>query len=250
MAEPAGEIDLTVVVMAFDEIASVQGVLAELLAALQELGRPHELLIVDDGSSDGTEHAVARFAGAHPAARVVRHPGNRGLGGVYRTGFAEARGRFLTFFPADGQFPASILADFRAVAEDVDLVLGYLPDRRDTPLARALSAAERALYRLLLGRMPRFQGVFMLRRAVLAGLPLKSEGRGWGVVMEMILRVSRSGARVVSRPTPYRPRLAGPSKVNNWRTIAANLRQLLVLRAVLRRSSAPRAPGGQQGIAA
>jgi len=247
MAETwAGEPDLTVVVMAFNEVATVKGVVAELLAALEALARPHELLIVDDGSSDGTEEAVVRIAAAHPAARVVRHAENRGLGGVYRTGFAEARGRFLTFFPADGQFPPSILADFRDVAEDADLVLGYLLDRRDTPLGRSLSAVERLLYRVLLGPMPRFQGVFMLRRSVLKGLPLESAGRGWAVVMEMILCLTRNGARVVSRPTPYRPRIAGHSKVNNWRTIAANMNQLLALRAVLRSRSAAGPPGREE----
>ncbi|MGH7562793.1 MAG: glycosyltransferase family 2 protein [Gemmatimonadales bacterium] len=232
-AAPTEGPGLTVVVMAYNEAETVSGVLAELLSALEGLGRPHELLIVDDGSTDGTAAAVDGFSAAHPAARVVRHAENRGLGGVYRTGFAEARGTLLTFFPADGQFPASILADFFPVARNADLVLGYLPDRRDTPIGRTLSAVERGLYRMLVGPMPRFQGVFMLRRSVLDGLALASTGRGWGVVMEMILRVSRSGARVVSRPTPYRPRLAGVSKVNNWRTIAANLQQLFALRAIL-----------------
>jgi glycosyltransferase involved in cell wall biosynthesis len=243
---PSRELDVTVVVMAFNEVATVEGVLAEILAALEGLGRPHELLVVDDGSNDGTELAVARFAAAHPAARVVRHPENRGLGGVYRTGFAEAKGRFLSFFPADGQFPASILADFRNVADDTDLVLGYLLERPETALGRFLSAVERMMYRVLLGPMPRFQGVFMVRRSMLNGLPLESAGRGWAVVMEMILRLARNGARVVSRPTPYLPRIAGHSKVNNWRTITANLKQLLPLRAVLLRGSAAGAPGGEE----
>jgi hypothetical protein len=78
--------------------------------------------------------------------------------------------------------------------------------------------------------MPIFQGIFMIRRAILADVPLASEGRGWAVVMELILKVSRGPYRIRSVANELRPRLSGESKVNNVRTIAANLRQILVLR--------------------
>ena len=94
---------------------------------------------------------------------------NLGLGGVYRTGFERATGDLVTFFPADGQFPASILHAFYPLAAGHELVLGYLPQRDGSLLARGLSAAERVLYRALFGPMPRFQGVFMVRRTLLAG---------------------------------------------------------------------------------
>jgi hypothetical protein len=115
---------------------------------------------------------------------------------------------------------------------DADLVLGYLPDRPGS-LGRALSAAERVAYRALVGRVPRFQGIFMIRRALLEALPLRSCGRGWAVVMELILRADRAGYRLVSVPTQVRARRSGQSKVNNVRTIAANLRQLVALRRML-----------------
>ena len=101
-------------------------------------------------------------------------------------------------------------------------------------MAQAASGIERVLYRVLLGPMPRFQGIFMLRREVLSRIPLWSQGRGWGILMEMVFRVSQSGCRVVSRPTPYRPRATGSSKVMNLRTAMENLRQLLEVRRRLR----------------
>src|SRR5207249_901760 len=145
------------------------------------------------------------LAGALPGVRVVHHGANRGLGGVYRTGFEHAAGDLVSFFPADGQFPATILADFYPAMSDCDLVLGYLPERQSSPLAKGLSAAEKVLYRLMFGPMPRYQGVFMVRGPVLRGLRLETEGRGWGVVMEMVLKISRGPYRVKSRPTPLRP---------------------------------------------
>lgn len=224
---------LTVVVLAYDEAENLRPAIAELLAELDVVGVPAELLIVDDGSTDGTGAIADELAAADARVRVIHHPGNLGLGGGYRTGFANARGELVTFFPADGQFPAEIVRQFLPRAADADLVLGYLPERRPSVVGRALSAAERVLYRLLFGPMPRFQGILMVRRRLLDELPLASSGRGWAIVMELILRASRGGYRLVSVPTAVRPRRSGASKVNNVRTIVANLKQVLALRREL-----------------
>jgi glycosyltransferase involved in cell wall biosynthesis len=234
---PADGPDLTVVLMTYNECITVAPVAAELRSALEALGRPWELLIVDDGSTDGSGAVAERLAAEDHRVRVITHAVNGGLGAVYRTGFAAARGRHVTFFPADGQFPAEILHTFRPAMDQADLVLGYLPERRGAPISRLLSAAERIVYRVLLGPMPRFQGVLMYRRELVGAIPLRSEGRGWAVVMEFVLRVSRGPYRIVSLPTAVRPRTAGRSKVNNLRTIADNLRQIVPLRRLVRADS-------------
>jgi glycosyltransferase involved in cell wall biosynthesis len=181
---------------------------------------------VDDGSSDGTGPLADSLTHDQPGVRVVHHAENLGLGGGYRTGFREARGEWLTFFPADAQFPASIIGQFWQHTHCADMVLGYLPKRDHDLVGKTLSLVERALYRLLFRSFPRFQGIMLLRRKLLAEIPLTSEGRGWAVVMELILRASRGRYRLVSVPTELRPRLSGESKVNNVRSIAANLKQL------------------------
>jgi glycosyltransferase involved in cell wall biosynthesis len=216
---------LSVVVLAFNEEKNLEPAVAELLAELRTLGHSWELLIVDDGSSDGTGQLAEALAAREPALRVVHHPQNLGLGGGYRTGFREARGAWLTFFPADAQFPATIIGQFVAASGNADMVLGYLPARPDL-VGKALSFAERVLYRVLFRRLPRFQGIMLFRRQLLAEIPLSSEGRGWAIVMELIIRASRGPYRLVSLPTAVRPRLSGESKVNNLRSVVANLRQL------------------------
>jgi len=227
---------LTVVVMAYDEAENLEAVVRELLGVMARLPGPRtdELLIVDDGSHDGTGAVADRLATELDGVRVIHHEVNRGLGGVYRTGFLEAARDLVTFFPADGQFPATIMQDFYPLMDQHDLVLGYLPRRASSPVAKGLSAAEKVLYRLLFGPMPRYQGVFMVRRKVLQGLTLRTTGRGWGVVMEMVLRIFRGPYRVTSVPTTLRPRMSGQSKVNNMRTVWTNLKQALVLRRTLR----------------
>ena len=221
---------LSVVLMAYNEAASLKMVADEITAAVQPLGIPYELLIIDDGSTDETGKIADQIAQQSGLARVVHHAPNGGLGAVYRTGFAEARGLYLTFFPADGQFPASSIEQLLALMPNHDMVLGYIPRRPGMVLSRMLSLLERLLYRALFGSLPAFQGVLMFRRVLLQEIELESQGRGWAVLMELIIRTSRGGYRITSIPTGIRSRFAGDSKVNNLRTIWANLIQVLELR--------------------
>ena len=233
---------LTVAMLAYNEESNIRAAVTEMVDELRGLGAPWELLVVDDGSSDDTGRIIDELASAEPRVRAVHHPENLGLGGGYRTGFREARGTFLIFYPADGQFPPSIIPEFFAQMPELDMLLGYLPAHERRPIARALSFAERVVYRVALGRMPKFQGVLMFRTRLLEEIPLVSEGRGWGVIMELILRVARGGFRVRSAPTAMRQRQSGESKVQNTRTIAANLRQVWALRAAVNAPSSSARP--------
>jgi glycosyltransferase involved in cell wall biosynthesis len=223
---------LSVVLMAYDEAASLEAAAHEIHAQLARLDTSYELLVIDDGSSDGSGAIADQLGRTLARTRVVHHPHNRGLGGVYRTAFAEARGELLTFFPADGQFPAAIIGQYLAAMNgaDTDMILGTLPRRRDSRLGNLLSASERLLLRALFGPFPRFQGILMFRRSLLDGMTLASRGRGWTVLMELILRAQRDGARIRNLPITVRPRLRGASKVNNLRSIFSNLAQVLELR--------------------
>jgi dolichol-phosphate mannosyltransferase len=228
-----GPVAITVVVMAFNEARSLEPVVREIHGTLAGTGRPFEVLIVDDGSGDATAPTADRLSLELPEIRVVHHPQNQGLGGVYHTGLRSAKGDLVTFFPADGQFAASLLTSFIPVMADHDLALGYLAQPGGSFVARLLSGCERLVQRLLFGRIPRFQGILMLRRAILDRFPLRSAGRGWAVVLELIVRASRSGCRIAAVPIEVRPRMAGVSKVRNLATIWSNLRQLIDLRRQL-----------------
>jgi glycosyltransferase involved in cell wall biosynthesis len=221
---------VTVVVLAYNEAENLEAVVREIHAELARLAGGHEILIVDDGSGDGTGPLADRLAEELTGVRTLHHAANGGLGAVYRTGFQEARGDYVTFFPADGQFPADIIGQFVPLMADADLVLGWFEQKTEPLLARVLSLCERILYTLLFGYFPRFRGILMLRRELLARTPLVSQGRGWVVLIEFILKAARAGARIKNATTAIRPRMSGVSKVRNLRTIVANVRQVIGLR--------------------
>ena len=219
------------VVMAFNEAESLAEVTSEIRDSLERLGRPWEMVSVNDGSADATGSIADGLASESSAVRAVHHPVNQGLGAVYRTGFAEVTSEFVTFLPADGQIPASSIAPFVAAMDaGADMVLGTIPDRPVPLYVRMLSSGERLLYRLLFGSFPAFQGMLMFRRSLLDAVELTSTGRGWTVIMELIVRTARRGASLAHVETGLDARRSGESKVTNLRTILSNFRQVLQLR--------------------
>lgn len=228
-ARPPG---VTVAIMTYNEAASLESVVREIHGVLRGMGSPFEIVIIDDGSTDGSGPIADRLAVEIAGVRVLRHPTNLGLGAVYRHGYTCGTLDLVTLFPADGQFDARIIPQFVRLFDRADMVLGCIPEYKKSRsfAARFFSWGERLLYKVLFGRFPEFQGIMMFRRALLEGLPLTSAGRGWMVQMELILRFLRKGYRIVNEPTGIRPRASGHSKVNNLRAILSNLGQVFALR--------------------
>ncbi|MBL8678990.1 MAG: glycosyltransferase family 2 protein [Myxococcales bacterium] len=227
---------LTVAILAYNEEANLRWVVEEMAKELESIPEPWEIMIVNDGSSDGTGRVADELAREDARVRVVHHEVNRGLGGGYRTGFDEAKGTFLIFFPADGQFSPDIITRFYRQMGELDMLLGYLPNSKRPLFARAASVAEKILYRVLIGKMPKFQGVLMFRTSLAREIELELSGRGWGIILEFIFRVANGPYRVRSTPTDVRKRISGESKVMNTKTIKANLEQLFALRDALKKS--------------
>src|SRR5947209_13354579 len=122
---------LSLVIPAYNEEAGIRQAVAEADTALAGLAQDYEILVVDDGSGDGTAAAVARAAQAHPRVRLLRHDRNRGYSAALRTGFEGARGRLVAFTDADCQFDLADLGLLLPLAERSPLVVGYRVGRQD-----------------------------------------------------------------------------------------------------------------------
>lgn len=115
--------DLAIIVPAFNEAARIEGTLDELCAYLRTQPRTWEIVVVDDGSVDGTAEVVERFARTEPRVRVQREP-HRGKGGAVRAGFLASRAAYRFLCDADLSMPACEISRFLPPAVDADVVIG------------------------------------------------------------------------------------------------------------------------------
>jgi glycosyltransferase involved in cell wall biosynthesis len=225
---------VTVVLPALDEAEALPAALASFPAGV-------DLLVVDNGSSDGTG-AVAAAAGA----RVVAEP-RRGFGAACWAGVqASPRAEVIAFADADGSFDG---ADLAAVAGPVlagraDLVVGSRVTGAREPGAmpafalagnRVLGLACRPLFGVALSDLGPFRA---MRRDALVALGIRDRGQGWP--LEMIGRAARAGLRVGEVPVRYRPRAGGASKVSG--SLPGSLRAAAAMTAVTARLLAERRP--------
>jgi len=129
MADPAAT---SVVIPAFNEAASIAAMVRDLAAT----ARWREILVVDDGSTDGTG-ALASAAGA----RVIRHPYNKGNGAAVKSGIREATGEFILIADGDGQHRPSDAPRLVSHLDPYDLVVGARSGRTQAGLTRRLGNA-------------------------------------------------------------------------------------------------------------
>lgn len=237
-AGPSPIPEISVVLPAYDEEANIGDTLEEVGGFLAGLGLEHEILVVDDGSRDRTAAVVEGLAAVRPGVRLLRHPVNRGYGAALRTGFAAARGRWIFFMDADGQFDVRDLTRFLALREEADVLVGYRARRRDGPLRLLNAAGWNALVRLVLGvRVRDVDCAFKLIRAdFLRRVRLASAGAA--INAELLARLSALGCRLVELPVRHYPRTAGRATGNDPRVVLRAFRELLRLAAELRQPAA------------
>lgn len=209
---------ISLVIPAFQEEAALPDVLAQARATLEATGLTWEILVCDDGSTDGTARAAAR-----PDVRVLRHERNRGVGEALKTLYREARGDRVAFFPADGQVPASELP--RLLASDADVVMGVRKPRRD-PLPRLVASwGFNRLVGLLFGlRVRDVDSVVVYRREVLQG---EFQARDLCLAVEILLKAHRRGFSHAEVLVRHHPRRTGRAWGANPRVIARTLGDLL-----------------------
>lgn len=203
---------VSAVVPVYDEIDTLPTFHAELVAALEGLERPSEIVYVDDGSRDGSTDLLHKLQLERPdLVRVLVLRRNFGKSGALAAGFDHARGQLFVTLDADGQDVPDELASLLAPIEDdgYDLVGGWRRERDDRRIKRLTSRWYNGVTRALTGLDLRdFNTGFKVLRAEVADeLPLYGEFHRFVPVLAHDL-----GFRVTEMPVRHRPRAGGTSK--------------------------------------
>jgi dolichol-phosphate mannosyltransferase len=212
----------------YDEAENIAAIVAAARAVLEQAAPgAHRILVVDDGSPDGTGEIADRLAAEHEAVEVLHRTVREGLGPAYIAGFTHALDRgadFVMEMDADFSHDPADLARLLAAAADADLVLGsrYVAGGGVTDWGRVRRIVSRGgswYARKVLGLDVRdlTGGFKCFRREVLEAIDLPTvRSRGYAFQVELTHRAVRAGFVVVELPIVFRDRELGRSKMS-WR---------------------------------
>ncbi len=214
---------ISVVLPAFNEEANLWSTVTDAVATLEKIGADFEVLIVDDGSSDGTPKICQELLALSSSVRVIRHEHNRGYGAALRTGFDAAKYDLIFFTDADGQFRFDQLSQFLSCIDSVDAVIGYRADRQDAWHRKFNSRVGNWFARKAFSLTARDINCAykLLRRESLRRLPLRCDGTM--ISTELLALAGRAGWKFHELPVSHFSRKFGTSTgakpVVIWRTI-------------------------------
>jgi len=226
---------LSLVFPVFDEEHNLGALLDQALALAPRLAPDFEIVVVDDGSRDGSARIALERRLAEPRVRLIRHASNRGYGAALRSGLREARGELVFFSDADLQFDLEEIVSLLAHARDFDVVAGYRLPRRDPWGRRAMAAVWGALVRRLFDlRVRDIDCAFkVFRRHVIQAIPIASIGAF--VNTEILVRAAQQGFRIHQVPVSHRRRRYGRQTGARPRVVLRALVELAMLFRELRR---------------
>lgn len=224
--------ELSVFFPAFDEAPNIERTVVEALGVLRNLRLDQfEIVIVDDGSCDGTAAIANRLSATETEVRVVHHEENQGYGAALRSGFEAARFEWIFFSDGDGQFDLSEIVDFIGATDSADVVVGYRIDRADH-IGRKVNTFLWGLVVKMAFRIPvrDIDCAFKLvsRQALNRIGPLASSGAV--ISTEMLVRACHERIPITEIGVHHYPRLAGTPSGAKVRVIVRAFRELVALR--------------------
>jgi glycosyltransferase involved in cell wall biosynthesis len=213
----AAPLSLSVFFPAYNDSGTIASLVIRALQTASKLTPHHEVIVVNDGSTDATAQILDALAQVYPTLRIVTHAGNLGYGGALRSGFSTATKEIVFYTDGDAQYdPAEMELLWSQMAPGVDLVNGYKISRSD-PLHRIfIGRLYHYIVKILFGLRVRdvdcdFR---MMRRTIFDTVRLEKNS---GVIcLEMMKKIQDAGFRIVEVPVHHYHRAYGRSQFFNF----------------------------------
>jgi glycosyltransferase involved in cell wall biosynthesis len=228
---------LSLVLPVHNEAENLTWLLPHVAATLPGFAERYEVVVVDDGSTDGSGAlATSLAAGLGMDLRVVRHAHKSGYGATVGDGLRAARLDYVAFTDADGQFEVADLGLLIPLLDGADLVGGWREERQDAAMRSVVSWVFNTLV-LVLYRLPYRDidcALKVMRRSVLDSVDLHA--RSALINTELYYKARYAGWRIAQHSVPHHPRRAGRRSGARPRAIARAIKELVLFRWTMRRS--------------
>ncbi|MBI2610957.1 glycosyltransferase family 2 protein [Candidatus Kaiserbacteria bacterium] len=216
----------SIVVFCFNEAGAIEGVLNRIVRLFDEHRKSlYEVLVVDDGSVDGSYEKIVALERARPdVIRVIRHEKNLGIGRTLIDGYKRARNENVCAVPADGQFDVRELLPYLDIEDSTFVSFYRLENVQYTTFRSALSAANKFVNKIFNGiQLKDVNWVKIYKRKAIMKLPWELSSSL--VESEICAKLLLCGVRPVEVLSYYHPRQSGKSKGASLMTIFRALRE-------------------------
>ena len=226
-------VELSLVIPAYNERENLAPLLAEIRAALT--GRNYEVVVVDDGSTDGSLETLNELQRDYPELRIVAFERNAGQTAAFAAGFRVARAAIVITLDADLQNDPADIPKLVDTLEQTGAtaVAGYRATRRDTPWKRLQSRIANGVRNRLNGEVIRDTGCSLkaFRTEAVRALPLFG-----GMHRFLPTLIKMQGGTVTEVPVSHRPRRYGVTKYGMWNRVLRSLIDAFAVRWMQRRA--------------
>jgi glycosyltransferase involved in cell wall biosynthesis len=225
-AKPAG---LSVFFPAYNDSGTIASMVIRTVQTASKLTPDFEVIVVDDGSADGTADIADELARTYPQVRAVHHPINRDYGAALQTGFRSATKELIFYTDGDAQYDPTELTLLWEQIGDADLVNGYKISRADPVHRIFIGRIYHHVVSLMFGLKLRdvdcdFR---LMRRTIFERINLEKTS---GIIcVEMMKKIQDGGFRIVEVPVHHFHRVYGTSQFFNFRRLARVARDLMLL---------------------
>lgn len=223
-------LSLTIAIPAYNEESSLTGVIHDALNIAPLYAKDFEILVVNDGSTDNTQHIIESYAKKNKRITSVFHTKNQGFSGAIKSCYRKAAKDIIFLLPADGQIHAADIKQFWSALDHADVVVGYRISNPEPASRKINSFIFHTLYRTLFGvRLREISTSILWRKKVLDSLDITAIPRSALIEPEVVYKAWSAGWRFAQVPIPYYPRIGGSAKGANPLMMFITLKELIKL---------------------
>ncbi len=223
--------NISIFIFCYNEQGSIASVINNCISTLHRGFSSYELIVVDDGSTDGTTQIIEQLCILHPHIISIRHPSNKGIGMALKAGYAACTKEYICAIPGDGQFDVAELLQIKPFGQQLFYSF-YRSDKSYSAYRLFLNLSNRVFNKLFLDvnlKDVNWIKVYRYDQIKFVDITLNSSI----VESEICAKLIKAGSQPIELKSVYHKREFGVTKGGSWRTVKKAIQEMFALVAVL-----------------